>query len=112
MIDHGTKSLMRFYIQNFSDNVKQEAIDVLLGVHTDTVNKFTTETEKQLKVRQKEFCDYSERSILVVTWNLGGAPIPGSYDLNKQIIDHQADIVVFGLQEMMPSGTALMVGTT
>lgn len=41
MLDHGTKSLMRFYIQNFSDNVKQEAIDVLLGTHTEIVNKFT-----------------------------------------------------------------------
>lgn len=56
---------------------------MLLGSHTETVNKFTIEIEKQLKARKKEYCDYSERTILIITWNLGGASIPTSFDLNK-----------------------------
>jgi hypothetical protein len=49
MLDHGKKSLLRFYIQNFEDNVKQEAIDVLLGIHTETFNTFTVNIEKEIK---------------------------------------------------------------
>lgn len=47
-------------------------MDLILGTHNETVNKFTAEIEKQIKVRSKDYCDYSERSIFVVTWNLGG----------------------------------------
>ena len=55
-------------MQNFADNVKQEAIDILLGTHTETVNNFTVNIEKELKIRviiisyiilkEKEFADY------------------------------------------------------
>ena len=34
LLDHGLKSCMRFYQQYVDDNVKQEAIDVLLCDHT------------------------------------------------------------------------------
>lgn len=37
-IDHGMKSMTRFYVGNFEDAAKQEAIDLLLGSHTDIVN--------------------------------------------------------------------------
>jgi hypothetical protein len=35
LIDHGMKSLSRFYIQNFEDNTKQNIIDILLGESTE-----------------------------------------------------------------------------
>jgi len=38
LLDHGLKSCMRFYQQFVDDNVKQEAIDVLLCDHTVTAN--------------------------------------------------------------------------
>ena len=38
LIDHGMKSLGRFYLQNFEDNIKQKAIDILLCKDTETVN--------------------------------------------------------------------------
>lgn len=38
LLDHGMKSLGRFYKQNFEDNLKQEAIDMILGQHTETHN--------------------------------------------------------------------------
>ncbi|KAM3130355.1 hypothetical protein pb186bvf_017558 [Paramecium bursaria] len=111
MIEHGTRSLMRFYMQNFSDSDKQEAMDLILGTHNETVNKFTAEIEKQIKVRSKDYCDYSERSIFVVTWNLGGYQVPTSYDLNKYLLDVNADIVVVGIQEMITTSTALVIGS-
>lgn len=38
MLDHGMKSMTRFYIGNFEDSIKQECVDILLGQHTETVN--------------------------------------------------------------------------
>jgi hypothetical protein len=38
MLDHGVKSCQRLYQQFVDDNQKQEAIDILLGEHTETVN--------------------------------------------------------------------------
>ena len=38
LLDHGLKSCMRFYQQFVDDNLKQEAIDVLLCDHTETAN--------------------------------------------------------------------------
>ena len=40
MLDHGMKSLGRFYKQNVSDHAKQEAINVFLGVENNIVNCF------------------------------------------------------------------------
>ena len=37
-IDHGMKTLTRFYNSNFEDQIKQECIDLLLGQHTETVS--------------------------------------------------------------------------
>ena len=86
-------------------------MDLILGTHNETVNKFTAEIEKQIKVRSKDYCDYSERSIFVVTWNLGGYQVPTSYDLNKYLLDVNADIVVVGIQEMITTSTALVIGS-
>lgn len=47
MIDHGFKSCMRLYQQFVDDNQKQEAIDILLCEHTETVN--LEEMEDRLK---------------------------------------------------------------
>ena len=47
IIDHGFKSCMRLYQQFVDDNQKQEAIDVLLGEHTETAN--LEEIEDRLK---------------------------------------------------------------
>lgn len=38
LIDHGMKTLNRFYNSNFEDQVKQECIDILLGQHTQSVD--------------------------------------------------------------------------
>ena len=38
MLDHASKTITRFYVNNFEDQVKQEAIDMLLGEHTESTN--------------------------------------------------------------------------
>ena len=35
-LDHGMKTVSRFYIGNFEDQLKQNCIDLLLGQHTET----------------------------------------------------------------------------
>ncbi len=37
LIDHGMKTINRFYIGNFEDRSKQNCIDLLLGQHTETI---------------------------------------------------------------------------
>lgn len=75
----------------------------MLGTHTDTFNVFTLNLEKEIKTREKDFSEYSERTVLIVSWNMGGAEMPIAYDLNKQLLDNigkplvDMDIVVFGL---------------
>lgn len=38
MFDHASKTLTRFWVNNFEDQVKQETIDMLLGEHTESCN--------------------------------------------------------------------------
>lgn len=99
MLDHGKKSLLRFYMQNFLDNVKQEALDILLGTHTET--NTMVNISKELNKIESKFCEYIDTSIMVLTWNLNGVEIPVSYDMSKQIFQNSenkmADIVVVGL---------------
>jgi hypothetical protein len=47
IMDHGLKTLGRFYKQYMEDNFKQEVIDILIGEHTETIN--LTEFESRLK---------------------------------------------------------------
>eukprot|EP01016_Furgasonia_blochmanni_P049446 TRINITY_DN750_c0_g1_i11.p1 TRINITY_DN750_c0_g1~~TRINITY_DN750_c0_g1_i11.p1 ORF type:complete len:260 (-),score=63.37 TRINITY_DN750_c0_g1_i11:136-915(-) len=104
LLDHGMKTLNRFYIGNFEDQIKQECIDLLLGQHTDTANVFAESVERELKIREREFCTYSDLSVLVATWNVGGF-LPGPiYDLSE-LLETEGnggpDIVVFGFQELV-----------
>ena len=38
MLEHGVKSLNRFYVGNFEDNVRQECLDLITGKHTETLS--------------------------------------------------------------------------
>ena len=52
IMDHGLKSLSRFYKQYMEDNYKQEVIDLLVGMHTPTIN--LAEFESRLKNAKEE----------------------------------------------------------
>ena len=51
-MDHGFKSLSRFYKQYIEDNFKQEVIDILIGEHTETIN--LTEFELRMKTIKEQ----------------------------------------------------------
>jgi hypothetical protein len=38
MVEHGLKSINRFYQHNYHDDYKQQVIDLLIGQHTETAN--------------------------------------------------------------------------
>lgn len=40
MLEHGVKSINRFYVGNFEDHVRQECIDLITGRHTETLSGF------------------------------------------------------------------------
>jgi hypothetical protein len=52
IMDHGLKTLGRFYKQYMEDNYKQEVIDLLVGLHTPTIN--LAEFESKLKNAKEE----------------------------------------------------------
>lgn len=54
IMDHGFKTLSRFYKQYMEDNYKQEVIDLILGEHTETINL------KEFEVRMKNNKEESE----------------------------------------------------
>lgn len=52
-MDHGLKTLGRFYQQNVEDNYKQEVIDLFVGEHTETINLAEFETRMK-EMRESE----------------------------------------------------------
>lgn len=58
VMNHGLKSLYRFYKQYMEDNYKQEVIDLLVGQHTPTIN--LSEFEIQLSNAKEEDIDSPE----------------------------------------------------
>lgn len=52
IVDHGLKTLGRFYQQNVEDNYKQEVIDLFVGEHTETIN--LSEFEARMKDMQAD----------------------------------------------------------
>lgn len=106
MLDHGLKSIERFYVNNFEDHLKQEAIDLILGENTDEIywKKFE-EINKQLENQYQEFVSYSPLSVFVLTWNINGFK-PSNLDLLEQGFFNfetygNPDIIAIGFQEMV-----------
>jgi hypothetical protein len=59
IVDHGLKTLGRFYQQNVEDNYKQEVIDLFVGEHTETIN--LSEFEARMKeMKQSQHADSLE----------------------------------------------------
>lgn len=108
LIDHGMKSVGRFYKQNFEDNYKQEAIDIILGQHTETVNVFTETIERELKSKEREFAEFEEIILFTATWNMSGFIPPSSFELATELFDMDdnpnPDIFIISLQEVFDGG--------
>jgi phosphatidylinositol-bisphosphatase len=116
LLDHGMKTINRFYIGNFEDQIKQECIDVLVGQHTDTVNVFGEALEKAVKEREKEFSTFEDVNLLIASWNVGGFQPTASLDLTNLFNiegNNTPDVVVVGLQEyVVSSATSMFYGTS
>ena len=109
LIDHGMKSVGRFYKQNFEDNYKQEAIDLILGQHTETYNVFKEAIERELKLKEREFAEFEELALFVATWNMSGFIPPSSFELTTELFDMDEnpnpDLVVINLQDIFDGGS-------
>ncbi|OZJ05244.1 hypothetical protein BZG36_02309 [Bifiguratus adelaidae] len=109
-LNDATKSVNRFYINNFQDKYKQEAIDQLLGklVNQQQVTIFDPVGDSVLELLQQRIDEYSSRShlqIWVGTYNLNGRNFndesmrPWLWTFND--IKKMHDLVVVGFQEIV-----------
>ncbi|KAJ3215846.1 inositol polyphosphate 5-phosphatase [Dinochytrium kinnereticum] len=76
-LDDAAKSVNRFYINNFQDKSRQEAIDALLGKfkHQEVtlfVNTRKEEVQQNLESRAEEFRTTSQINVFLGTWNVNG----------------------------------------
>ena len=106
MLDHGMKSIERFYVNNFEDHLKQEGIELVLGQNNGEFywNQFDQIT-KELESQSHEFVSYTPLSIFIISWNIGGNK-PSSLDLLELDFFNfenygNPDIIAIGLQEVV-----------
>ncbi len=95
---------MRFYQQNFEDSIKQIAIDMILGQHTQTEDVFDEQLANSLNARINDFTEQEDLNIFIGNWNLKGQMISSHFNLNQKFLQFQGqaipDVIVFGLQEV------------
>lgn len=116
MLDHGMKSIERFYVNNFEDHLKQEGIELILGQNNGDFywNKFNQIT-KELENKSHEFVSFSSLSVFVMSWNIGGFR-PTSLDmLELNFFNFETygnpDIIAIGLQEVVNLNMKNLVST-
>jgi phosphatidylinositol-bisphosphatase len=102
MLEHGMKSLSRFYQANVEDNSRQEAIDVVLKKRGGTGSRLVSKISSEVSAREEEYSDYTIVTMQVCTWNLGGKKPPTHEDLLPWLMtDCRADILVVAFQEIV-----------
>lgn len=103
LIDHGLKSLNRYYNGSFEDKLKQDCLDFLLAKHSGAVTNTVNEAfENEIRFREKEFSTYENINVYVVTWNMAGCPVNplvDFLDLFNPRGNAPPDLVVVGFQE-------------
>ncbi|KAI9103073.1 SacI homology domain-containing protein [Phlyctochytrium arcticum] len=107
-LDDAAKSVNRFYINNFQDKTRQEAIDLLLGklANSETVllrNPLHESVRREMRSRLAEYSSPSKISMFLGTWNVNGKMTRGeSLDtwLNSNCIQFP-HIYAIGIQELI-----------
>jgi hypothetical protein len=103
-LDDAAKSVNRFYVSNFQDKGRQEAIDMLLKEGTITFSAGSDLIKYYLSERIAEYTRKSEITIFCGTFNLNGKlPTPEESLvswLNSKLVN-SPDIVVIGVQELI-----------
>ncbi|KAI8833275.1 SacI homology domain-containing protein [Chytriomyces cf. hyalinus JEL632] len=106
--DDAAKSINRFYINNFLDKRRQEAIDIVVGKlkpHRSLLvpNLMSSQVEKEVMSRHSEFSKKEDISVFVGTWNVNGC-LPGQEQIEFWIQNDAAplpNLVVLGIQELI-----------
>jgi hypothetical protein len=102
-LDDAAKSVNRFYVQNFQDKSRQEAIDMLLTNGPNVKTPGMDVVKQQLVARMLEYSTTSHLTLYCGTYNFNGK-LPQGEPLLSWLTTHQvglADIVVIGCQELI-----------
>lgn len=103
MLDDAAKSATRFYVQNFQDKGRQEAIDLLLSTGTYLNTAGSDSIRQELQTHIHEYATFSDLIIYCGTFNLNGR-LPQGEDLMSWIYIKSvglAHIAVIGVQELI-----------
>lgn len=104
MLEHGMKSLSRFYQANVEDNSRQESIDLLLKRRADCVGgQLISKIRSEVSAREHEYSDYTKVTLQICTWNLGGRKPPTDEEMLLPWLaaDTRPDVIVVALQEIV-----------
>ncbi|KAK5797049.1 SacI homology domain-containing protein [Linnemannia elongata] len=109
MLGDATKSINRFYINNFQDKDRQEVIDILLGKmsHQSPVTIYDPVHDSiasEVKARLGEYSQKVQIDVFVGTYNLNGKP-PSEETLDPWLCFDkdvpEPDLYVIGFQEIV-----------
>lgn len=111
VLSDATKSVNRFYINNFQDKAKQEVIDQLLGKLANQASigihdPISDNVTRQLTKRVKEYSSSRRITIFCGSYNLNGKGFKGEV-LDPWLLQHfrwneeEPDIYVVGFQEIV-----------
>ncbi|TPX33752.1 hypothetical protein SmJEL517_g03470 [Synchytrium microbalum] len=108
-VTDAAKSVNRFYINNFQDKGRQEAIDLLLGkttLQSDPIllrNPLYEEVAAEMEKRSNEYSSKNKINVVVGTFNVNGKGGEGDR-LERWLVSERAkspDMYVLGIQEMI-----------
>ena len=102
-LDDAAKSVNRFYIQNFQDKGRQEAIELLLNQNMIFENSAAAIHRNQLKQQQNANAVYTNVLVYCGTYNVNGR-LPQDESLLSWLVSPSvglADIAVIGCQELI-----------
>lgn len=107
-LDDAAKSVNRFYMNNFQDKSRQEAIDLLVGRNSAggellLKNPLHDQVQSKLKTREAEFCSRHTVNLFVGSFNVNGK-IPSSESLDnwlKTSAFESPDMYIIGIQELI-----------
>ncbi|TPX50429.1 hypothetical protein SeLEV6574_g00906 [Synchytrium endobioticum] len=109
IVTDAAKSVNRFYINNFQDKGKQEAIDLLLGktpLQSAPIllrNPLCDQVAAEMERRSNEYSAKMKITIVVGTWNVNGKGGEGDR-LERWLVSvkaKQPDMYILGIQEMI-----------
>jgi hypothetical protein len=102
-LDDAAKSVNRFYVQNFQDKSRQEAIDLLLTNEPNVKTPGKQNISEELDARISQYSSSSTLILFCGSYNFNGK-LPQNESLESWLTSQQvgiADIAVIGCQELI-----------